>query len=285
MALDQTWFSEPNETDGTAFSLKLGSKLHEEKSAFQTIEVYETKTFGRLMVIDGYVMLTDRDNFLYHEMMTHPALYAHPNPKRVLVIGGGDCGSLKEVLRHPEVEEATQVEIDERVTRLSEQYFPALCASNGDPRARLVFDDGLAWVKNAAPGSLDVIIVDSTDPIGPAQGLFNEPFYRDVHRALGENGILVQQTESPILHLDKILLPCHDYMRSAGFADTVSLHFPQCVYPGGWWTATMAGKGDYIRRFREEDAQARSFPTRYYNEGIHRAALAQPQFMIDRGYR
>ncbi|MGD8827221.1 MAG: polyamine aminopropyltransferase, partial [Gammaproteobacteria bacterium] len=203
MALDDKhWFTEPVPEAGLAMSLKVTDKLHEEQSDFQRIEIYETEGFGTLMVIDGFVMLTDRDNFVYHEMMSHPALFTHERPRRVAVIGGGDCGTLREVLRHPEVEEAWQVEIDERVTRLAEKFFPELCDSNNDPRARLLFDDGIKWVADAEPGSLDVIIVDSTDPIGPAEGLFNEAFYRSCHRALGEGGILVQQSESPLLHLN-----------------------------------------------------------------------------------
>src|SRR5690606_27420445 len=144
-------------------------------------------------VIDGCVMLTSRDNFLYHEMMSHPALFTHSNPRRVVVIGGGDCGTLREVLRHKEVEQAVQVEIDERVTRLAEQYFPELCESNHDPRAQLVFGDGIQYMKDCAPDSVDVVIVDSTDPVGPAEGLFNEAFYASCLRALRQGGLLVQQ--------------------------------------------------------------------------------------------
>src|SRR5439155_10962993 len=121
-------------------------KLHEEQSAYQRIEIYQTETFGKLMTLDGLVMVTDRDNFIYHEMMSHPALYSHPCPTRVLIIGGGDCGTLREVLKHPTVELAEQVELDERVTRVAERFFPDLCESNRDPRARLHFADGIAWV-------------------------------------------------------------------------------------------------------------------------------------------
>ena len=123
MVNENEWFLEPMESKGTLFGLKLdGERLHAEQSAFQHIEIYQTETFGKLMVIDGCVMLTDRDNFLYHEMIAHPALCLHPNPRRVLIIGGGDCGTLREVLRHPQVESAVQVDIDERVTRLAEEY-------------------------------------------------------------------------------------------------------------------------------------------------------------------
>src|SRR5574338_1669805 len=117
-------------------------------------------------------MLTTRDNFLYHEMMTHPVLYTPAAPRNVAIIGGGDCGTLREVLRHPEVESVVQIDIDERVTRLAEKYFPELCESNADPRAKLLFDDGIQWMKDARRESIDLIIIDSTDPVGPAEGLF-----------------------------------------------------------------------------------------------------------------
>ncbi|MEJ2347537.1 MAG: polyamine aminopropyltransferase [Gammaproteobacteria bacterium] len=277
MALDERWFTEPCEECGSAFSLRIKEKLHEEKTAYQRIEVYATDTFGNLMTIDGFVMLTDRDNFVYHEMMSHPALFTHVEPKKVVIIGGGDCGTLREVLKHPGVGEAWQVEIDERVTRVSEQYFPRLCESNADPRARFHFGDGIQWVKDAEPGSVDVIIIDSTDPIGPAEGLFSEPFYRDCLKALGSGGILVQQSESPLFHM-RIIKPMHKAMRSAGFHDSKSLHFFQCSYPSGWWTATMARKGTAIDGFRDADVRARGFETLYYNADMHRASLAAPEF-------
>ena len=280
MALDEnSYFTEICKEGGSAFSFKINAKLHEEQTEYQRIGIYDTTTYGKLMVIDGFVMLTTRDNFLYHEMMAHPVLFTHPNPKRVLIIGGGDCGTLREVLRHPGVEAAHQVEIDERVTRLSEQYFPELCESNDDPRAELHFVDGLKWVKEAAPGSYDIIIVDSTDPIGPAEGLFGEAFYRDAIQALGEDGLLVQQSESPLYHM-KLLTEMHGAMKSAGFADIATLHFPQPVYPSGWWSATIAGK-KAIPAFREEASRDRPFKSLYYSPEVHRGALALPPFMLE----
>ncbi|MDH5179381.1 MAG: polyamine aminopropyltransferase [Gammaproteobacteria bacterium] len=274
MALGEEWFTEPCEQHGSAFSLKAKKKLHEEQTAYQKIEIFETTQYGNLMTIDGFVMLTDRDNFLYHEMMSHPALYTHPAPNNVLVIGGGDCGTLKEVLKHPEVKLAQQVEIDERVTRLSEIYFPSLCESNNDPRAELHFVDGIKWVKDAAAGHYDVIIVDSTDPIGPAEGLFNEAFYRECHRALGEQGILVQQSESPLYHI-KLIHAMREAMQRAGFAQTLTLDFPQPVYPSGWWSATMAGKSGTLTGFRENDAAQKPFATRYYSSARHKASTVE----------
>lgn len=280
MTLDKNWYTEEWADQGAAISLKLKQKVHDERSPYQRIEIYETETFGTLMTLDGLVMVTDRDNFVYHEMMSHPALFTHPNPKRVLVIGGGDCGTLHEVLKHDTVELAEQVELDERVTRVAEQFFPELCASNNDPRARLRFDDGIAWVKNAKPETYDVIIVDSTDPVGPAAGLFSEEFYRNCLKALGANGIIVGQSESPLFHAE-LIRSVQRSLRAAGFQDVATLNFAQCTYPSGWWSATMACKGGSLSAFREAAVIGKRFSTRYYNRAMHLAARAYPQFLED----
>jgi spermidine synthase len=282
MTLDKNWYTEEWSGQGSALSLKIKDKVHDEQSTYQRIEVYETETFGTLMTLDGLVMVTDRDNFIYHEMMSHPALFTHPDPKRVLVIGGGDCGTLREVLKHDTVELAEQVELDERVTRVAEKFFPELCASNNDPRARLHFQDGIRWVADAEPGSYDVIIVDSTDPVGPAAGLFSEAFYRHCRRALRAHGIVVGQSESPLFHAD-LIRSMQRALRAAGFRDVATLGFPQCTYPSGWWSATLAGKDTPLASFRMAEAAARNFPTRYYNRDIHLAARAVPEFMRDAG--
>ncbi len=276
---NSNWFTEIDAKNGVAWSLQIKEQLHSERTDYQQIDIYATIGFGNLMVIDGFVMLTSRDNFLYHEMMSHPALYTHPEPRRVVIIGGGDCGTLREVLKHHCVESVLQVEIDERVTRLSEQYFPELCESNIDPRVEFFFGDGIQWMQEADAGSVDLIIVDSTDPIGPAKGLFTEAFYRNCHHALGAHGLLVQQSESPLLHLENIIQPMHHAMRAAGFTDTASLHFPQPCYPSGWWTATLAGKHS-VQNFREIAPENMGFDTRYYTSAIHRASLTQPRFML-----
>ncbi len=281
MTLDKTWYTEEWAGQGSAISLKIKTRVHEEQSSYQRIEIYETETFGTLMTLDGLVMVTDRDNFVYHEMMSHPALFSHPHPKRVLVIGGGDCGTLREVLRHKNVELAEQVELDERVTRVSEKFFPELCESNHDPRARLHFADGIKWVADAKPGSYDVIIVDSTDPIGPAAGLFSETFYKNCFKALGPQGIVVGQSESPLFHAD-LIQAMHKALRGAGFGDVATLHFPQCTYPSGWWSATMGSKAGALAAVVGQSNTPVPFPTRYYNRAIHAAALASPEFLRQR---
>ena len=271
------WFTEVSDGCGTAFSLRVEKKLHEEKTPFQTIEIYQTTDFGNLMVIDGCTMLSDRDNFLYHEMMSHPVMFTHPDPKNVVIIGGGDCGTLQQVLLHKGVEQAWQIDIDERVTRLSEQYFPQLCTSNDDPRAQLLFIDGIKWMAERADDSVDVIIIDSTDPVGPAEGLFTETFYRDCHRVLRRHGLMVQQSESPLVHMH-ILKDMYRAIKKSGFVDIRTLNFPQCIYPTGWWSATMARKEAAIQGFREQAVINKLFTTQYYNAAIHHAALAVPEF-------
>ncbi|MBB1073338.1 polyamine aminopropyltransferase [Rhodoferax sp. 4810] len=274
------WFVEIATDAGSAFALRINAKLHEERTPYQTIAIYDTTQFGHLMVIDGCTMVSTRDNFIYHEMLTHPALFTHPAPRRVCIIGGGDCGTLREVLKHPEVESVVQIEIDERVTRLAEQYFPELTESNHDSRATLLFSDGIRWIKDAAPGSLDLIIIDSTDPVGPAEGLFNTAFYQNCYSALGTDGILVQQSESPLYHLD-IIRGMYNSLHTANFMQCHSLFFPQPIYPSGWWSAILASKVANEYGWRQAAAAACLFPTRYYNAVIHQAAFTPPQFFAE----
>ncbi len=267
------WFTEPCMEAGVAVSWTVEKHLAHEVTDYQTIDVYQTGHWGHLMVIDGFVMLTSRDNFLYHEMLTHPALFSHGSPGRVVIVGGGDCGTLREVLAHAQVQHCTQVEIDEQVTRLSEKFFPELCERNDDARAELVFDDGLAYVRQLAPGSVDVIIVDSTDPIGPAEGLFGPDFVADCFAALSDGGIMVQQSESPLIH-QKLIAGIRANMQKAGFETIRTLGFPQPCYPSGWWSATQARKGGELEPVDPARFEASGITTRYFNPGVHAGALA-----------
>jgi spermidine synthase len=271
------WYTEIYPDDGAALSLAIKQRIHEEQTEYQYLEIFETQNFGRLMTLDGLVMLTSRDNFIYHEMMTHPALFTHPDPKNIVVIGGGDCGCVKEILKHP-VKSVTQIELDERVTRVSEEYFPELCESNNDPRAKFEFTDGIEWMKRADDATLDVIIIDSTDPVGPAAGLFSTEFYQQCFRALTENGVLVAQSESPLFH-EHIIHDVHQNMNAAGFSHRALLQFAQCTYPSGWWTASLASKTVSPADFRDDAARQKNFETTYYNADIHRAAMAKPEFL------
>ncbi|MBS0227837.1 MAG: polyamine aminopropyltransferase [Proteobacteria bacterium] len=276
---EPTWLHEHFDTSGSSIGFRVTRKLDEVQSPFQKIEIFESTDWGNVMLIDGAMMLTSRDNFLYHEMMSHPALFTHAAPRRVVIIGGGDCGTLREVLRHPGVEKAVQCDIDEQVTRMAERYFPELCESNNDPRAELLWDDGIAYMANCAPDSVDIVIVDSTDPVGPAEGLFNKAFFESCHRALKADGILVQQSESPLVLLD-LIKAMRVEMGKAGFHSFQTLPFPQPCYPTGWWSCTMAKKAagaDF--GFREADARDKRFDTRYYSAELHKGAQALPPFV------
>jgi len=278
---DDLWFSEVHQPAGTAQSWCLTTeRLEQRQTPYQKIEIFATQTYGHLMSIDGCVMLTTRDNFLYHEMMTHPALFTHIKPQDVVIIGGGDCGTLREVLKHESVQSAIQIDIDEQVTRLAEVYFPELCESNHDPRADLLFADGINWIKEADDASADIIIIDSTDPIGPAEGLFGVGFVQQCYRVLRAGGILVQQSESPLIHQD-LIKGIRNNMNSAGFMAMRTLGFPQPCYPSGWWSATLTYKGQgSLDDFRHQDALNKSFATSYYSADIHRGALSEPPFLL-----
>lgn len=279
MLTEQSWFTEIEQKNKFAISFKIKEKLHEEQSQFQEIVVYDTEGFGKLMVVDGFIMLTQRDNFLYHEMMSHPVLFTHHNPKNVAIIGGGDCGVLQQVLKHKTIEQVTQIDIDKRITDLAKIYFPELCTNNNDPRAKLLFADGIEWIKKVENNSLDVIIVDSTDPIGPATGLFNKDFYHSCLLALKEDGILVHQSESPLFH-QKLFLSMQEAMFAAEFTHVQPITFPQPCYVSGYWSATMATRRiQDLTEFRSSESKYKNFTTKYYNNSIHAASLAIPEYL------
>lgn len=273
----QVYLEPPDLDDSLGVALGVERVLLQTRTQYQDLSVVQTAGLGRVMLLDGIIQVSEYDECGYHEMLAHVPLLLHPFPERVLIIGGGDGGTLREVLKHPEVEQAVQIDIDEQVTRASEQFFPELCQSNGDPRAQLLWIDGIDWINKAPPGSLDVIIVDSTDPIGPGEVLFTPGFYRACHAALADGGMVVQQSESPLLHLP-ILEKMYRSLTTAGFADARTLFFPQPLYPSGWWSATIGCKDAQLDHFRERDAEQRAFDTRYYNADIHRAAFAEPEF-------
>ncbi|HZJ81853.1 MAG TPA: polyamine aminopropyltransferase [Guyparkeria sp.] len=269
------WVYETVEEMGARFGLRVTEKLLDERTRYQHLEVWRTEHWGNLMLLDGVIMLSSLENYLYHEMMSHPALQTHAAPRHVVIIGGGDCGTLSEVLKHREVESVVQIDIDAAVTRAAERFFPELTARNDDPRVSLRFEDGVAWMRNAPTASVDVIIVDSTDPIGPGTGLFGMDFLADCHRVLREDGVMVGQSESPFYHMS-LMLDYHRAMQTAGFAERRSLLFPQPVYPGGSITGTLARKAGTLDEIRP---LAADITTRYYSTALHRGLLAAPPFM------
>jgi len=210
--------------------------LYKGKSPYQEILVFESPDFGRVLVLDDIVQLTERDEFFYHEMLTHVAMHVHPEPKRVAVIGGGDGGTIREVLRHRCVEKAYLIEIDKKVVEVSKKYLPFVSASFEDPRLEIHFCDGAEFIKQIP--SLDVIIVDSTDAIGMARSLYSEEFFQNVKDALGEEGIYVSHSESLGFHRE-ITIEVQQSLKKI-FPQVDLYSFPIPTYPGNWWSFAIA---------------------------------------------
>ena len=272
------WYLEQNDTSGTGIALRLVNKIVEKQSPFQKVEVYQTTDFGYLMVIDGSTMLSSLDSFFYHEMMVHPALFSHPNPHKVLIIGGGNCGILQQVLKHPEVDSVTQVDLDNLVTEMSLKYFPELCKNNQDPRVQLIFADGIDYLQQIQANSFDLIMIDSTGAGRDCEELFSPTFYRSCFSALNEQGIVVQQSGSPLLH-QSLIKTIRTNMQQVGFNQTETLLFPQPIYPSGYWSCTMATKAADYRQFRDADAAKMSQQLEYYNLAIHKLSCTLPNFL------
>ena len=196
------WYTEKH-SDNVGITIKAAKTLFSGKSKFQQLDIIETLEFGRMMLLDGLVMVTERDEFIYHDMIVHPALFTHPNPKKVLVIGGGDGGTIREIMKHPQVELAVLCEIDGLVIEKSIEFLPSMASEidGNNPRVKLHVDDGIAYIRDHQ-NEFDIILVDSTDPIGPAVGLFEENFYQLVFSALKSDGIMIAQSESPFYHAE-----------------------------------------------------------------------------------
>ncbi len=266
------WFTE-DQAEGLRFSCRVKAVLHWEKTPFQEIAVYDTEQFGRLLALDDVVMTTDKDEFVYHEMMAHVPLCVHPAPERVLVVGGGDGGVVREALKHP-VKEVHLAEIDGRVIEVSRQFFPSLASGLSDPRVKIHVVDGIEFVARA-DSSYDVIIVDSTDPVGPAVGLFQADFYRSVARALKPDGLFVAQTESPFFNADLIRGIQRMLKDIFPIVGLYTAAIP--TYPGGYWTISIGSKRYNPLEFQAD--RARGLQTRYYSPEMHQAAFVVPPFV------
>jgi len=237
--------------------------LYHTKSPYQEILVFENPFFGKVLVLDGVVQLTERDEFIYHEMLAHVPMMAHPNPKKVLIIGGGDGGTLREVLKHKTVEEAVLVDIDKEVIETSKKFFPTLSKAFNDSRAIVVNEDGFKYLQDYE-NEFDVIIVDSTDPVGYAYALTTEEFFKMVFRALKEEGIYVGQSESIHYHLDIVRKFQNNLKAVFPIVDLYTAVIP--TYAGYWWTFSIASKKHNVR----EPKRVKDFETKYYSEGVHR---------------
>ncbi len=271
------WYQEKHNNE-VSFGLHVKKVLHSEVSAFQRVDVFESSGFGRVLTLDGLMMCSDRDEFVYHEMISHVPLLSHPNPKRVLVIGGGDGGTLREVLRHDCVEEAVLCEIDGAVVNAARKFFPALAVGLNHPRAKIHIADGVDFVRKSESNSFDIVIVDSTDPIGPGEGLFSGDFYKEVKRILTPNGIAVAQCESPWEN-NFDLAKVYGNLKHA-FKDVYSMVGSIPSYPYGFWSWGFAS--DSAHPFETIDlnrAYAIERSTLYYNVSMHQAAFSLPNFL------
>lgn len=271
------WFTEKQSSE-SAFSFKIKKHLYTFTTSYQKIDVLESYGFGKILVLDGYTMFTDKDEFMYHEMITHVPLFVHPHPERVLIIGGGDGGVLREVLKHPCVRKATLVEVDEKVIEVSRKFFPQVSMGFEDERATVVIANGADYVEDKKD-KFDTIIVDSTDPYtGAASPLFQRKFYQSCYRALKEDGIMVAQTESPY----------YDTYWVKSIYEEMKYAFPQRKmylgympsYPGTLWSYAFASKNyDPLSDLHEERIDSQKYNLKYYNANVHRAAFALPNFI------
>ena len=275
------WFTDKDEDQ--ALSLRYtGEILFRKQSPYQKVSVLETTSYGKMLALDNMVMCTERDEAHYHEMISHPTILAHKNVKNVLVIGGGDGGTVREVLKHQGVEKVTMVEIDEEVINACKEHLPTISSEFNNPKLNLLVEDGIQFVANAAPNSYDLIIVDGSDPVGPAEGLFTNEFYQNCYNALNENGVLVAQGESPLFN-SKVFVELNHCLKTifdANKVDTLLFYVP--TYPTGMWSFQIASKGNVSVK-DDLGSVANEFLANnnlnYYNKNIHQAAFALPNFV------
>lgn len=267
----------------TGLTIGLKKLLFSKQSDYQLVEVYETDTWGNLMTIDGMVMLSERDEFVYHEMLTHVGMFTHPDPKRVLIIGGGDGGTAREVMKHASVQTVDMVEIDKTVVDAAKEFLPDV-GDFDNPKLNLRYEDGIAFIKNVSD-PYDVVIIDGSDPVGPAEGLFEKEFYELCYQALSSDGVLTAQTESPWVEsyhpsMKKVSDALNDLFLNSG----VYLSYIP-LYPAGMWSMALGSKSEdplsenVIKRI--EDGVESLKPLKYYNPDVHNAAFALPNFVSD----
>ena len=274
----ELWFSEPH-TKNVKLSVKVEKQLYCEQSRYQRIDILETAEFGKVLVLDGYLMLTEKDEFIYHEMITHVPMAVNPNIKNVLVIGAGDGGTIRELTRYDSLENIDMVEIDEMVVEACRSYLPQTASQLTDSRVHIFYTDGLKYVRTCH-NEYDLIIVDSTDPFGPGEGLFTREFYGNCYKALKEDGILINQHESPFYKEDaKSMQRAHRNIK-ASFPISMVYQFHLPTYPSGHWFFGFASKKYHpITDFDEKYWNEQGLQTRYYNTNLHKGAFYIPNYV------
>ncbi|SNX55408.1 polyamine aminopropyltransferase [Thermoanaerobacterium sp. RBIITD] len=271
----ELWFTE-HHNEYINYSLKIKKTLNTEKTDYQELAIIDTEYYGKTLVLDGILQTTENDEFVYHEMIVHVPLFTHKNPKSVLIVGGGDGGAIKEILKHKTVERIVLAEIDERVVENSKKYLPSISYGLDDEKVEIMIGDGIKYVEEHK-NEFDVVIVDSTDPIGPAVGLFTIDFYKSVYECLKEDGIIVAQTESPFIYgklinkLSKMFKEIYPIVKP--YICTIP------TYPGSLWTFTMGSK-----KYDPEAIDVNMIPkinTKYYTPEIHKSCFVLPKFIKD----
>ena len=272
------WFSEKH-TPNVKFSIRVDRQLYSGQSDFQRIDVFESPEFGRILVLDGYLMLTEKDEFIYHEMIVHTPLAVHPHVKNVLVIGAGDGGAVRELTRYPEIGRIDLAEIDGQVIEVCKKFLPQTSCKMDDPRVHIYVEDGLKFVRRHAD-EYDLIIGDSTDPFGPGEGLFTKEFYGNCYKALKEDGIMVNQHESPFYEQDALAMQrAHKrIIESFPFSRIYQAHIP--TYPSGHWLFGFSTKKYHpLKDLDEARWNARGLKCRYYTTTLHRGAFYLPAYV------
>jgi spermidine synthase len=275
---EHLWFNEYNPGNTSGVFYKINKFIHSEQSEFQRIDVFETPEFGRVFTLDGLTMTREVDEFIYHEMIAHIPMFISKNPKKILIIGGGDGGTAREVLKHDSVEEVIMCEIDERVMEVAREHLPTTSVEFDNPKLKLVAEDGAKFIKQYN-NYFDVIIIDSTDPTEGEGGLlFTEEFYKSCYDALNEEGVFSAETEDPFIHKDWMNLA---FNRISNVFNNTKLYMgfvPQ--YPPGTWSWTFASKGlDPIKDFDPLKVKNFGKELKYYNEEIHVGCFSLPTFV------
>lgn len=269
----EMWLREM-QIENAAMTYKIKETLVRKKTKYQDLAIVDTEAFGRMLVLDGIVQTTIKDEFVYHEMIAHIPLFTHPNPKKVLVVGGGDGGAIREILKHPSVEKAVLCEIDEDVVIECKKYLPEISCGLDDKRCEVLIGDGIKYVKEHK-NEYDVIIVDSTDPFSIAEGLFGGNFYKDIYEALTEDGMFIAQTETPFFLPDTVRKTFND--AKAIFPITKLFMAAIPTYPGGYWSFTIGSK-----KYDPSQVDITNIPdldTRYYTPELHRACFVLPRYI------